>query len=238
MLHIYYCMNNYYIYFHKNPSTQQIFYVGLGSHVIYRKYKRSEDLNQRNSHYKNYIKKYGDPIISIMHDNLTQEEACLLETQYIIQFGRKHYEINGILVNQSLGGQGGKQGVEVTSETRLKQSNKLKGIPKPEGFGDKIKNNRDHKAASIKSGISNKNRGHYDKDSIRNKKISQKLKGRKVDWTGDLILQFDTQGNFIQEWPSIRQAGLEIKGTSGETIRKCLKGLQKTAYGFAWKYKK
>jgi hypothetical protein len=50
------------------------------------------------------------------------------------------------------------------------------------------------------------------------------------------IIQSDLNGNFIQEWPSIRQAGLEIKGTSGETIRKCLKGLQKTAYGFYWKY--
>jgi len=72
---------------------------------------------------------------------------------------------------------------------------------------------------------------------LKNIKISQKLKGRKVDWTGDPILQFDTQGNFIQEWPSIRQAGFYLVGNQGESIRKCLKGLQKTAYGFTWKYK-
>jgi hypothetical protein len=71
---------------------------------------------------------------------------------------------------------------------------------------------------------------------LKNQKISQKLKGRFVDWTGDNINQYDLEGNFIKEWPSIRQAGLEIKGTNGETIRKCLKGLQKTAYGFIWKY--
>ena len=32
-------------------------------------------------------------------------------------------------------------------------------------------------------------------------------------------------------------AGLELANTSGETIRKCLIGLQKTAYGYKWKYK-
>ena len=68
-------------------------------------------------------------------------------------------------------------------------------------------------------------------------KISQKLKGRKVDWTGDNIIQLDLNNNIIKEWPSIRQAGLELANTSGETIRKCLIGRQKTAYGYKWKYK-
>lgn len=71
---------------------------------------------------------------------------------------------------------------------------------------------------------------------LKNNKISQKLKGRKVDWTGYPILQFDLQGNFIQEWSSIRQAGFNLVGNQGEPIRKCLKGLQKTAYGYKWKY--
>lgn len=31
---------------------------------------------------------------------------------------------------------------------------------------------------------------------------------------------------------------LELANTSGETIRKCLIGLQKTAYGYIWKYNK
>ena len=228
-------MNNYYIYFHKNPSTNQIFYVGLGSHVLYQKYKRAENIKQRNQHWKNYINKHGNPIIEIMHDNLTQKEACELEIKYINMFGRKHYEYNGILVNESLGGEGGKQGIIVSKKTKIKQSLKLKGKPKPEGFGDKIKNNRDHKAAGQKAALSNQK--HYILGSDRNQKISQKLKGRKVDWTGDNIIQLDLDNNIIKEWPSIRQAGLELANTNGETIRKCLVGSQKTAYGFKWKYK-
>jgi hypothetical protein len=228
-------MNNYYIYFHKNPSTNQIFYVGLGSHVLYQKYKRAENIKQRNQHWKNYVVKHGFPIIEIIHDNLSQKEACELEVKYITEFGRKHYENNGILVNESLGGEGGKQGVIVSKETKIKQSLKLKGKPKPKGFGDKIKQNRNHKDAGKKASISNQK--HYVKGSKRNTKISQKLKGRKVDWTGDIIYQFDLQGNFIQEWPSIRQAGFSLVGNQGESIRKCLKGLQKTAYGYKWEYK-
>jgi hypothetical protein len=228
-------MNNYYIYFHKNPSTNQIFYVGLGSHVLYQKYKRAKDIKQRNQHWVNYINKHGDPIIEIIHDNLTQKEACELEIKYINTFGRKHYECSGILVNESSGGEGGKQGIIASEETKIKQSLKLKGKPKPEGFGDKIKNNRDHKAAGKKSSLSNQK--HYISGSARNQKISQKLKGRKVDWTGDNIIQLDLNGNFIKEWPSIRQAGIELANTSGESIRKCLKCLQKSAYGYKCQYK-
>jgi hypothetical protein len=51
------------------------------------------------------------------------------------------------------------------------------------------------------------------------------------------IIQSDLNGDFIQEWSSIRQAGFKLRGNQGEPIRKCLKGLQKTAYGFIWKYK-
>lgn len=73
---------------------------------------------------------------------------------------------------------------------------------------------------------------------LKSQKISSKLKGRKVDWTGYPIIQYDLEGNFIKEWSSIRQAGFELSNTQGEPIRKCLKGFQKTAYGFKWKYKK
>ena len=112
---------------------------------------------------------------------------------------------------------------------------KLKGIPKPLGFGDKVKANRNHKNASVKILISNQK--HYLKGSERNEKISKSLKGRIVTWTGDHIEQYSLEGEFIQDWVSIRQAGLSIAKTSGETIRKCLKGFQKTAYGYIWKYK-
>ena len=47
------------------------------------------------------------------------------------------------------------------------------------------------------------------------------------------ILQYDLDGNFIREWRSTTDAVKELKGH----IYECLKGKQKTACGFVWKYK-
>jgi hypothetical protein len=76
-------------------------------------------------------------------------------------------------------------------------------------------------------------------EQLRRKRISDKQKGKTKlgNSHSKPIIQFDTQENLIQEWPSIRQAGFSLVGNQGEPIRKCLKGLQKTAYGYKWKYK-
>ena len=93
--------NMYYIYFHKNPITLEVFYVGIGSN------KRAWRFKERNTHWLRYVKKHGFPVVEIIKENLTKEEAGLLEIEYIQQFGRKGYDIEGKLVNISLGGKGG-----------------------------------------------------------------------------------------------------------------------------------
>jgi hypothetical protein len=84
-----------------------------------------------------------------------------------------------------------------------------------------------------------KNLSKEEIEQLRRKRISNKQKDKPKSGNshGKPIYQFDLQENFIQEWPSIRQAGFSLVGNQGESIRKCLKGLQKTAYGFIWKYK-
>ena len=47
------------------------------------------------------------------------------------------------------------------------------------------------------------------------------------------ILQFDLDGNFIREWECTADVGKKVK----DNICHCLKGNQKTAYGYIWKYK-
>lgn len=75
-------------------------------------------------------------------------------------------------------------------------------------------------------------------EQLRRKRISDKQKGKAKSGNshGKPILQLDLEDNIVQEWPSIRQAGFNLRRNQGEPIRKCLKGLQKTAYGFKWKY--
>jgi hypothetical protein len=66
--------------------------------------------------------------------------------------------------------------------------------------------------------------------------ISNSLKGRKITWDrkrNHIIEQYDLQGTFIKEWPSISEAERQIGGD----IQACCKGKQKTASGFIWKSK-
>jgi hypothetical protein len=68
------------------------------------------------------------------------------------------------------------------------------------------------------------------------KNISKALKGRKINWdrgVNKIILQYDLQGNFIKEYPSINEAERHIKGDIGAM----LSGRQKTAGGYIWKFK-
>ena len=47
------------------------------------------------------------------------------------------------------------------------------------------------------------------------------------------ILQYTLDGEFVREWPSATDVGREAQ----TNICYCLKGKQKTAYGYVWKYK-
>ena len=47
------------------------------------------------------------------------------------------------------------------------------------------------------------------------------------------ILQFTLDGEFVREWSSATDVGKKVN----DGICKCLKGKNKTAYGYIWKYK-
>lgn len=56
---------------------------------------------------------------------------------------------------------------------------------------------------------------------------------RKRKFKQSPILQYDLEGNFIREWPSISEAERSIGGYISGAVR----GRQKTAGGFIWKFK-
>jgi hypothetical protein len=88
-------MNNiYYIYFHINPLTNKVFYVGKG------KLKRAFDKRKRGEYWNRVVNKYGY-IVDIVHSNLSEEKAFELEIMYIKRLGIKN------LVNSTIGGSGG-----------------------------------------------------------------------------------------------------------------------------------
>jgi predicted GIY-YIG superfamily endonuclease len=193
------------LYFHLNPQTNNVFYIGIGT------LKRAYNFKDRNNHYKGYIKKYGTPIVKIVQENLTLEEASKLEKQLILEYGRIGYEENGILVNKSLGGEYTHYGVKHSLETRIKISKHTKGKTKIHPLSRNLK---------IKE---------WRKNNIElNNKISE---GRKKS-----ILQYDKQGNLIKEWNSIQDAQ-NYYSKVGDGIGACCRKKQKTAYEYIWKYK-
>ena len=65
------------------------------------------------------------------------------------------------------------------------------------------------------------------------------LKGRKITWEqGNVgqpsspINQYDLKGNFIKKWDSIKEPSLIYKCY----VSGCLRGRQKSAGGYIWKY--
>lgn len=86
--------NIYYVYFHINPLTNKVFYVGKG------KLKRAFDKRKRSEHWRRVVNKYGY-IVDIIHSNISEEKAFELEIMYIKRFGIEN------LVNSTIGGSGG-----------------------------------------------------------------------------------------------------------------------------------
>lgn len=114
--------NNIVLYFHKNATTGEIFYVGIG------KPKRPYDFNSRNTHWVDYVKINGEPVILIIASNLTWKSAAEWEKLFIRLYGRKYAKEKGTLVNLTRGGEGcydvvlterGRQNIIATRKLRI-----------------------------------------------------------------------------------------------------------------------
>ena len=106
----------------------------------------------------------------------------------------------------------GNIGRKHSDETKHKMSQKALGRK----YSDEIK----QKISLAKKG----------KKFTNDKKIN--MKGKKCK----PILQYDLQGNLIKEWASFKDITQNL-GFNNSGLCCCCKGIQKTAYGFIWKYK-
>lgn len=112
------------LYFHINPSTGVVFYVGIG--VGFRPYRKSG----RSVLWNRIADKYGFEV-KIVEEFETWEAAAERERFYIKLHGRIDQR-NGTLANHTQGGEGTlgcirNVGLKKSAETRLKQSIALKG---------------------------------------------------------------------------------------------------------------
>ena len=109
--------NNYYIYFHINLVSNEVFYVGKGN------CRRAWNKSTRSQYWKRIVNKYGYRV-DIIHENLSEKRAFDWEKLYISMFGRKN------LVNHTDGGEG-QSGFKHSKESKEKTSKSLMGRISP-----------------------------------------------------------------------------------------------------------
>lgn len=108
------------VYAHIRPDTNTVFYIGIG-----KKNSRAYSKCSRNNYWKNIVKKCNNVFkVNILHDNLTWEEACNKEKEYIKQYGRVD-NCTGNLCNLTDGGEG-IINLKHTDDTKLKISEAAK----------------------------------------------------------------------------------------------------------------
>lgn len=226
--------------------------------------KTKNPLKRKNNHKKIYGYNITYVIIDQV-DSLKRKDWEPLETYWIEQFRQWGFEIINI---RRKGGSGPEFH---TIKTKNSISKKLMGReykeewkktaskPKPENFGNIIRNIKDRSNNIIMS-----NEEHYKKGSERNKKISSSLKGRKHSFETIKKLSVPKPSNFgekikskernkkigesnskkinqlkgnklINTYKSITEAS-NLTGISIGAISACLRKRSKTSGGFIWKY--
>jgi group I intron endonuclease len=132
-----------------------------------------------------------------------------------------------------------KGGGPKSEETRKKLS-LANSKPKPIGFGEKMsKINKGRKCSeSTKKIISAKITGTKRSEDTKNKLRKPKTKEhiQKMNRPRYVIIQYDLQDNFIQEWSSVNEIIQHLKINYRNITAACRKE-QKTAGGYKWKYK-
>jgi hypothetical protein len=121
---------------------------------------------------------------------------------------------------------------KITSRTyemlRIEFCKKIKGTPKPEGFGVGRIFNKTHleNLSLVKIGIP--------KPEGTGEKISKSSKGKTRN--NKPAIQYDLAGTFIKEWGSATLASQQLNIHYG-SISSCCLGKTKTAGGYVWKFK-
>ncbi len=164
------------------------FYVGIGDK------KRPFWFYIRTSFWKNYVNKHcvsGKPEVKIWHRDLTWEQACAMEKQWIALYGRRDLG-TGCLVNLTDGGEG-RVGHVCSEETKAKMSQANKGEKNPQ-WGKPLSEEHRQKISEAHKGrpkveetkrklsLAQKGRTPWNKGKPLSKetrlKMSQALKGR------------------------------------------------------------
>lgn len=121
---------------------------------------------------------------------------------------------------------------EKTNTTKEKEKNKL---PKPRKCSKETRK----KISESKIGIPIHTEESKQKLSIigKNRPWLKKMQKQSLKSTSKPVSQYDLKGNFIKTYNSGNDAERALNNKPGDNIMACIRGKQKTAYGFIWKSK-
>jgi hypothetical protein len=195
------------VYRHIRLDKNEPFYIGIGAET-----SRAFDVKKgRNTYWKNIVNK-TDYEVQILFDDLTWDEACEKEKEFITLYGRRDLG-TGTLVNMTDGGEGTFGAIPWN-----------KGLV---GFGD-FNKGRNHNN-NTKEKISQKNKG---------RKLSEEHK-KAIIGTGRSrygVVQLDLDDNVVNEFYSTNEAS-KITGFNPSSISECCRGKKKSTGGYKWRKK-
>ena len=195
------------VYRHIRLDKNEPFYIGIGNS----KYRATKK-DSRNEIWQNIVSK-TDYKVEIIFDDLSWEEACEKEKEFILLYGRK--KDGGILANITFGGEG-VVGLKQSEDSKEKARQLMLKNTKDPIFMDKVK-----KAASING-----------KKQAQNKDLRQKLMDASNAARRKKV--FSLENGELKEWISISEAGRHFELTSSDIIRCCKLGYKRKGIQFSY----
>ena len=162
------------VYRHIRLDTNEVFYIGIGKDE-----KRAYDKKRSRSNWWKSILEKTEYRVDILFDNLTWEEACEKEKEFIELYGRKDLEL-GTLVNMTNGGDGS-IGYKNSEESNKKRSDKLKNRVMTEEHRRKISESLKGHKVSEKSlnALMERNKKPISDEQRKNMSLAQKKRYSK-----------------------------------------------------------
>jgi len=113
-----------YLYRYWRKDLNEPFYIGIGEDSYRKqKYYRAHTKDNRNFHFLNIINK-APYIVQILMEDLSWNDACLMEIEWIKFYGRKDRNL-GPLVNMTDGGEGFKSKHKPTTIDKMRKPKSL-----------------------------------------------------------------------------------------------------------------
>ena len=239
---------NYKLYLHISPSNKR--YYGITCRKRVQDRWNNGKGYPHNEHFTSAINKYGWENFEhiVLFDNLTKEEACILEQMYIALYDTMNPKYG---YNNTSGGEH-----YIPSEhTRKKLSIAHKGITYTEELKKKIrkaKKGQTH-TEETKRKISESEKGRTFTEETK-RKISQSKKGKtfteehkrklrenQVHYKGKnhvnakAVLMFTLDGEFVRRFDCVADASEYLgKNRNSSGISQCARRINKTAFGYKW----